>query len=400
MDQNAGKISVTVAVFGPSATAVFGPGSFEGPLFEDHSQEMPWADRLKIELDVSPDETVADVIDRAAPNFGISAVHGKVSETVTGVSFYQPQDEGFNGAPYPWLRSIPVVSEDGILRIVNISEARYGDVLRASERGLIDGDPARLYLWPTISQGGWVGYGDWYTLVQTLHATYEYLLALGGMYGGVQAIKAVLDRLSRSTSVPAKNMEARWLKPDTLAEVIAKSSWSVTDLAIALGTDEETALAVIAVLGFDVKDGMVGRPTSLDGRFERKLVRLLLAPIFSGAPPEAAQEVIRLRLDDLASGTDEPFITWHKNFHDAIQAREELEPDSTVAIDHAPADRVRKPNYVVRMVATIEANSEHEAVETLETAWNVGISSGEFGDAIMGPVILGVNLEEDDDADA
>jgi hypothetical protein len=273
---------VTVAAFGPSASAVFGDSVFEGPLLEDHDHEVPWDERLKVDLDVSHHETIADLIDRAAAEFGVTVPrHGpvgaglKVSDLVAGVAFYDPQDDHFGGMPYPWLSRLPCINEDGALGICRLDEARYEDVVRAAGRGLIRGDPSRLYFYPTISQGG--GFESyWPQLIDGLHEVLRAAKMLGELYAASEAIAAVKRRLHLAQTVPADELEARNLSPTALSDVLARTPWTVSELATALEVDEETASNIVLVLGFDIsEDGAALRPRSSDGRFTRKLLRQL-----------------------------------------------------------------------------------------------------------------------------
>jgi hypothetical protein len=60
-----------VAAHGPSASAVFDPRLFSGPLLEDHGSELSWHERLRVTLTVGGHQTIAEVIDLAAAEMDI-----------------------------------------------------------------------------------------------------------------------------------------------------------------------------------------------------------------------------------------------------------------------------------------------------------------------------------------
>ncbi len=147
--------AVTVAVHGP----VYGyPGLpvFDGPGFEDQSPDIPYAERVRVEVEVTEITPLGEIIDTAAARLGTTHPHGgRVCDALTGVVFYEPEDEvSFKWREEPWPRVIRLADETGLPSWgVLWTEIRFGELLAASDAQLIIGDPRRPYFWPVIPQG-------------------------------------------------------------------------------------------------------------------------------------------------------------------------------------------------------------------------------------------------------
>ncbi len=117
---------------------------------------MPWASRMKVTVAADDETTLAEVIDQAAPSFGISArADGQptsVAGTINGVGFWRPGDDE-NGANHDRPLVDVGVDENGAVVWRGVSEIRMGDLRRAAHAGLLEGDPNRVYLAPLLPQG-------------------------------------------------------------------------------------------------------------------------------------------------------------------------------------------------------------------------------------------------------
>jgi len=129
-------LAVTVAAFGPSFS--YELGLFTGPSLA--GPDVAYADRLKVVLDVEGEETLGSVIDRAAAAFGVAAGNefsgARMSEVITGVVFYRPEDEYGLQRPEPWPDAIRVLDEAGNPAwAVPWDLVQYRDPLAASDSG-------------------------------------------------------------------------------------------------------------------------------------------------------------------------------------------------------------------------------------------------------------------------
>lgn len=119
--------------------------------------EKPW-----VELEVSLDVTLGDVVDAACDAWGIergpdaqNLSHDRRDEFIrwafvsegTDAAGVDPQV----GYQWPW--SLPIATEDGKIEERLPKEISYRELLAASELGLIEGDVMRPYLHPVRPQG-------------------------------------------------------------------------------------------------------------------------------------------------------------------------------------------------------------------------------------------------------
>ena len=117
---------------------------------------MAYGDRPQVEVEVSDRTTLAEALEMAAVQLGISVNpsddwHGegsKVLDYCAFVAFYKPEDEeGHVLRRWDDLHDILIVEEDGGLRWRNeASTVSYADLLRTEEAGLLDGEALRPYL--------------------------------------------------------------------------------------------------------------------------------------------------------------------------------------------------------------------------------------------------------------
>lgn len=322
---------MTVAAYGPSAAEIFGPTFFEGPRFFNEGEGVPWDARRKVTLTVAPTETLAVVIDRAAEEFGLSVARPgirwhpdqPVSETIAGVAFYKPGDDLPYASPHPWMSIFPAVDEDGELYWKWISEAKLGDLLRAYERGLLPGDPQRIYLWPIVPQGGEVAFGTWPYLIDALAVFKDVAAVLAEAAGVVsffEYLTAWRRRQDTASKVPTEALEDHNAGPVQVKEVVIPGRITLAQLQQFFGLEEEEAVALVALVGFDIsEDGGVVLTDDPDAHFQQRLLRTLLDASTSDFPPdpERLREFARARLQALAEGKEEPITVWREEW-DAV----------------------------------------------------------------------------------
>jgi hypothetical protein len=226
----------------------------------DQGPETPYRNRLKVTLDVNEDETLGSVIDRAAENFGIGWTQGdaKISEIITGVVFYKPEDEERVDRPQPWPDSIRLVDADGQPAwAAPWYAATYADLLAAADAGLIDGDPLRPYLWPVFPQGDVTGV-MLEPLLWLLERNYEFILksAAGGAIAGTSgiAVRNAWERLKRSRETRSSGETGAWRKrlerPDDFLPILERRPQTTEQVASLFNSSGDEAEAVMWGLGF------------------------------------------------------------------------------------------------------------------------------------------------------
>jgi hypothetical protein len=132
-------LTVTVALVGDPANPLAPP--YEE--FFEREWARPYADRERIELEVDESETLGEVMTRATQAWNVE-VPEDWAGPVAFIGFYVPEDEqSFHG----WQSSITLVDDRGRAIWNNYwKDVRYGDLLRAADAGVLEGDPLRPYL--------------------------------------------------------------------------------------------------------------------------------------------------------------------------------------------------------------------------------------------------------------
>jgi hypothetical protein len=247
------EYEVTVAVFGDWL-----PG-WEPPV-GDQGFEVPYADRMKVELVVSEDESLESVLRRAVDAVQPRAVSGSQGftddpmSTVYWTWFYEPADEqDLKHKHYEMAPSLILVDRDGRVRWhVPREQIPYGDLVRSADHGLLRGDPLRPYLVLLIPQGS----GDWQLAWDAVRLVWE---VLGGLLAtretfklSARSIRSLQNRL-RGAEVAAiyeQDWTSRGGGPHDIARVIERGPWEASDLAALMGVAaDEDAKAILELFG-------------------------------------------------------------------------------------------------------------------------------------------------------
>lgn len=259
---------VTVALFGPSFD--YGSWIWTGPSFEDHGPETPYAERLKFRLLVDESETLGSVIDRAAEHFGVTFTPAppgtRISEIITGVVFYRPDDEFGLHRPEPWTAAIRLLDAAGQPSwAVPWNTVQYGELLVSADAGLVEGDPRRPYLWAVFPQGDVIGV-LFEPMLWLLQRNYEFILksagqgAIAGASGWV--VKEALNRLKRSYKARHQDEDeygatpviprwhTRFERPDDFLPELMEMPRTTEEAAKILDCPTAEAEAVMWGLGF------------------------------------------------------------------------------------------------------------------------------------------------------
>lgn len=194
----------------------------------------------QVELIAREDDRLVDLSKQAFDVAGLSPLDGY---TITFVSF--PDDVGRRElVPYLHVG----VDRGGLLfwRLgVGSTETSIGDVERAAEQGLFDGDPHAY----TVDRGGYGNGG----LVATWDDLTAFLKEVGGVGGGVVIVATLARSLARVIGVNLRKWLPRHARyPDTFFNsIVSRSEWDVTRLARLLDVDESEARDLLVALGYE-----------------------------------------------------------------------------------------------------------------------------------------------------
>lgn len=259
-----GEHIFSVAVVGP----VFGFPVLEvfvGPSFEDQGPEVPYAKRLKVDVPATETTSIGDVIDRAAAEVGTTLEHGRVSEALEGIAFYEPEDEVVLKARHqPWPDTIRIPNDDGrpSWRVWWVA-TRVDELLEAHAAGLVVGDPYRPYLWPVIPQGDLLQ--QFHETLWTLWLNWEHILSA---YGTFELARRVLRRIARGrtafTTAEGMPWRDRLARPHDLFGYLASAPRTSDEVAALFGCDPGEAEGVLWGMGFVCDKDGVWRPAQDD----------------------------------------------------------------------------------------------------------------------------------------
>jgi hypothetical protein len=252
----------TVALVGP----VYGyPDEpvFDGPLLEDQRPELPYAERMKLEVSATSETTLGEIIDSAAARLGTSShFHDRVADGLTGIAFYEPRDEmGLGAEPeLRWQETIRIVDESGnpswAVRWVDL---RVDELLASHEAGLVAGDPSRPYLWPLIPQGGMLQQLS--DALWTLWLHWEHVLAA---YGSFDLASRMLRRIKKGQAGLTAQEGVPWwrrlARPHDFFAYLAASPRSSEEVAALVGCSISEAEGVLWGMGFVAGEDRLWRP--------------------------------------------------------------------------------------------------------------------------------------------
>jgi hypothetical protein len=247
---------VTVAVLGPNGGYPVMP-DFDGPGFENQGTDVPYAERVKVEVEVTEVTPLAEIIDTAAARLGITNQHGgRVCDALTGVVFYEPEDEvSFKWREQPWQSVIRLADDSGLPSwAVPWTETRFGELLAASDAQLVAGDPRRPYFWPVRPQGE--GLQTFLVSLYFLWSAWEHVLA---GYGTLDLARRIRNRVARADEVfDQENWAVPWEKrlarPHDFFSYVTGRPRTVEEIASLLGCPVEQAEAVLWGMGLSCGD--------------------------------------------------------------------------------------------------------------------------------------------------
>lgn len=222
----------------------------------DPGEEPPaWDDLEKTTISVSENETLGRLIDRAAPDLRVTIdpaeleAGASVSELIEGIALHRA------GAWPRTATEFALVDADGRASWGHHwLTVQYRDLLHASDVGLVDGDPRRVYLRPCPSGGALGGAEGWQTFLTLLGTLKDVFVAVGVTYSSVQGLKAA-ERAVRKGSVAVRTRYREWDQrggsPSDIAATVARYEWTTPTLARLLDLDESSTEAILELFGLE-----------------------------------------------------------------------------------------------------------------------------------------------------
>lgn len=281
-----------VTVLGPP----FFPVRFEAPF------DMPYAERPKAHLNVSPDEPLRSLLDRAMREFGVVGAEGE--SLVDGLAFtllYTAGDEyGIVERRWLHLYDLVTVDEAGLAYWgQSFTEVPYEELARSARAGVLDGDPARIYLILNPPEGNGVLL-TWALLLLALRTARDLLSLASDVEGSLafmERLRQSRARADRGAQAVEENQRAwarRGARPDNFRDMLLRGDpWSSEDLAVCLGTTGDMAEAVLEGFGFAKAESGLWR---LRGDAESTFLADVIEEAFLVPGVPAAEQRLRDRL--------------------------------------------------------------------------------------------------------
>lgn len=257
---NAGVVAEAVTV------ALVGDPKRWGDEFVPEAGRKPWDERLKVDIELRDEDTWATVIDRAAEELGVELPQDfqefgpvRVSDRVPYVAFYREGAERPLDSS-PRSQHVTLVDDDGRARwnvpLPQMKDLPYSELIRAGEHGALEGDPRRMYLFPTFGIGNGM-LPNWASWVQALGVLWQTVQAMADVEGGLSFSKRALDTaqraLGRTKAVEERHHRGwaeRGLTPIELDSWLGDRPWNPDDLAFHLDCSAAEAEAVLVARGF------------------------------------------------------------------------------------------------------------------------------------------------------
>jgi hypothetical protein len=223
---------------------------------------------------------------------------GRFEEHLRFAAFVRPGDEEAGPAVLRHkdfhLRRVATVDLRGRARWdVHPLEAPIGDLLRAGDAGLLDGDPRRPYLILAVPAGDPGAFSaTWGALEEAFDVLWTAMSIAGTGYSAAQGLQAMRDRFGKAKNVVearSGDWDRRGARPSDLPTVLVARPRTPAEAAALLGCVEAEAEALMWGLGFEQADDGRWRPAP-DGQ-EELAVLLLARAILERQTPTTAEEL-------------------------------------------------------------------------------------------------------------
>lgn len=246
------SVNLTVAVVGSPET------TWGGGLVHPYDWEVPYAERAKVEIEVSEDTPLGYALQKAAAELGVPGPPWESTAPYRPafIAFYrEDRDRDFGQ-----LRSeVSLLDEHGRARWTHSwRDEAISEYIRAGDAGVLDGDPRRPYLvlQPEIGNGILADFPTFVELWKLWWDIADKVAIAAGIYAGWDLIKG-----KRGARKPTKSPEiveglyAEWKRnggrPDNLLVLLGQRPWHEEDLANVLGCTSDEAEALMLGLGYE-----------------------------------------------------------------------------------------------------------------------------------------------------
>lgn len=274
----------------------------------------PYAERAFVTLEAEEDESVHQIVVRAAEELGLD---GWAADP-RWLGFYRPEDKV--AVPPEFALQIPIVDDAANARWVPPPhKVPYRHLVRAANEGFLYGDPARLHiaLVPPVGDGV---LPDWPTIVhalEVLKTVGEILVIPGGVVGTWQAFKGRLTGKSGNAAEAIAAHSPRWSEmgadPYAFEEWLSGGAWEPKQISTHLACSDGEAEAILWAFGFAVgEDGKWRRGASEEAQLLADNMRMMIRMSISRADDDQLAEELRDRANELITTGKAPAIDWQE----------------------------------------------------------------------------------------
>lgn len=314
-------LQVTVAALGSPFPFVFAAPWDE----DDAGHAVAYDRRRQTSVEVSSEISLREALGLAAEVLGarlsdspdardLRETHGQSDELekhLVYADFYRPTDSTGLTPRRPLIRTA-LVDDQGRARWGIALDQSLGELIRASNANVLQGDPLRPYLILSIPQGDPGFGGEWNQFVEVLRLAWDIVKPLGEAYASFQALKAIKVRLSRSASLiehDAPQWTSRNGGPHDVANLMASRRWTTAGATKLLGCPPSDTELIMLALGcaFDEETSTWGPSTDGASRFMVAVRQIAFADMLAPGATKASmieQLSDEARLHDRVSEID------------------------------------------------------------------------------------------------
>nr|GLJ86720.1 hypothetical protein GCM10017588_54590 [Microbispora rosea subsp. aerata] len=225
------------------------------------SPDARWLDLPRVSFEVDPATTLGDVLNQAAAMLGITAHVWEseerpvsewplrpVSEAVHEVAFFHA-DTVYEGREAR-LITAPILNKEGqVLWGRRITTVPMGTLEVAAQNGLIEGDPHKIYLFPSDPAGAF-DYINWDQIEVAIEAAVSALATIGVAVEGLRALALVWKAGKRTILGLRERLQKR---DGTIGDVQVladtREVWDIQEFCKFVGCSTSEAETLLPVLG-------------------------------------------------------------------------------------------------------------------------------------------------------
>jgi hypothetical protein len=278
--------------------------AFEAP-FDVPGTTVAWEDRPRVTLDVETDETLGSVLARAANELGLTVSpasrppDGDLAAALSWVAFKLPEDRTAVRTPVSF--DIALVRDDGLLWWhQDFRSARYEEILRTTETGVLRGDSTRVYLILDHGFGNGVLL-PWAVLIGAFVVLRGVLATLSDVEGSIALVKRLTSRANAASEAVEEEFPQfteRAAQPLDLHATLGTGPWHASDLGDLLGCSSERAEGILQGYGFGQDSKGLWR---LEADEEARFMHGFLNEVryaYSDVPSARPEQVLHERLEE------------------------------------------------------------------------------------------------------